>query len=131
MTFIMINTRTMTSGDVGMLRKVTIVALHCCMSRIGMGRSLNILRQVVLGFWDTEIGQPLKHTPVIVWGVSSLNWSNSVLQKLYHYARPATNKILMTQVTVKAQMTVETDDITIGPIREVDWFYKNLYFLKM
>ena len=37
----------------------------------------------------------------------------------------------MTQVTVKAQMTVETDDITIGPIREVDWFYKNLYFLKM
>ena len=37
----------------------------------------------------------------------------------------------MTQVTVKAQMTVETDDITIGPIREVDWFFKNLYFLEM
>ena len=33
----MINTGTMTSGDVGMLRKVTIVALHCCVSRIRRG----------------------------------------------------------------------------------------------
>ena len=36
-TFTMINTGTMTSGDVGMLRKVTIVALHCCVSRIRRG----------------------------------------------------------------------------------------------